>query len=310
MSITEDAPAAPAEARRSVRLPGAARMDSPWSWLVGASLILLAGTAAVLAIWWGASRETRIASYPVVGTLDAIDLDLGDASVEITGGASGALEIQRTDEFAFGRPPRESVSVQLGVLRIASRCPDTVLGTCRARYRISVRDNVQLNVQTTSGRVRVIGLNASARIATGSGEISVSGFCGYQLSALSASGDVTGSAGCSPDRVQLRSNSGDVHAIVPTGRYRVDANSDGGSTRVRNLVVSDDAPYSRAGDQRRRRRARGRSPDDRDPRHRRARAPAPPAGRGPHAGLLAAGRDLRRRLHRGRGRRPGARARS
>ena len=244
MSITEDAPAAPAEARRSVRLPGGARMDSPWSWLVGAALVLLVGTVAVLAIWWGASRETQIASYPVVGTLDAIDLDLGDASVEISGGASGALEVQRTDEFAFGRPPRESVSVQLGVLRIASRCPDTVLGTCRARYRISVRDNVQLNIQTTSGRVRVIGLNASARITTGSGEISVSGFCGFQLSALSASGDVTGSADCSPDQVQLRSNSGDVRAIVPTGRYRVDANSDRGSARVRNLVVSDDASYA------------------------------------------------------------------
>ena len=243
MSITEDAPTVDAGARRSARL-GAARMGSPWSMLVGASLLLVLGTAAVLAVWWGASRETRIASYPVVGTLDTIDLDLGEASVEISGGASGAVEVQRTDEFAFGRPPRESVSVQVGVLRIASRCPDTVLGTCRARYRISVRDNVQLNVQTTSGQVRVIGLNASARITTGSGDIAVSGFCGFQLSALSASGSVQGSADCSPDRVQLRSNTGDVRAVVPTGRYRVDANSDLGSARVRNLVVADDAPYS------------------------------------------------------------------
>jgi hypothetical protein len=244
MSITEEAPAAQAEARRAVRLPGGARMGSPWSWLVGASLILLLGTAAVLAGWWGASRETRIAGYPVVGTLASIDLDLGEASVEITGGASGALEIQRTDEFAFGRPPSETVDVRQGVLRIVSRCPDTVLGTCKTRYRIALRDNVQVNVQTTSGRVRVIGLNASARIATGSGEIMVDGFCGYQLSALSASGDVRGSASCSPDRVQLRSNSGDVHAIVPTGRYRVDANSDGGSARVRNLVATEDASYA------------------------------------------------------------------
>ena len=51
-------------------------------------------------------------------------------------------------------------------------------------------------------------------------------------------------ADCSPDRVQLRSNSGDVRAIVPTGRYRVDANSDVGTTRVRNLVVADDASYA------------------------------------------------------------------
>jgi hypothetical protein len=44
--------------------------------------------------------------------------------------------------------------------------------------------------------------------------------------------------------VQLRSNTGDVRAIVPTGRYRVDANSDGGTARVRNLVVADDASYA------------------------------------------------------------------
>ena len=41
MSITEDAPTVDAGARRSVRL-GAARMGSPWSLLVGASLVLVA----------------------------------------------------------------------------------------------------------------------------------------------------------------------------------------------------------------------------------------------------------------------------
>ena len=130
------------------------------------------------------------------------------------------------------------------MLRIVSRCPDTVVGTCRAAYRISVRDNVQLNVRSSSGRVRIVGLNGSARIETGSGAIAVDGFCGFQLTANSASGDVRGAAACSPDRMELRSASGDVHAIVPTGRYRVDANSDRGSVRVRNLVASDDASYA------------------------------------------------------------------
>lgn len=245
MSVTEDAPAAQAEARRRTRrLPGPPWLDSPWPWLVAASAALLAVPALVLAVWWATSRENLIVTYGVTGTLTAIDLDVDEASVEITGGATGGLEVQRTDEFAFGRPPRERKSVSSGVLRISSRCRDTVIGTCRARYRIAVRDNVQVNVQTTSGRVRIVGLNASARIATGAGGIVVDGFCGFQLSAVSATGDVRGSADCSPDRVQLLSRGGDVHAIVPTGRYRVEANSDGGGVRVRNLVVSDDASYA------------------------------------------------------------------
>ena len=87
---------------------------------------------------------------------------------------------------------------------------------------------MQVNVRTTSGRVQVAGLNGSARISTGSGGIAVDGFCGFRLIATSVSGDVRGGADCSPDRVELRSTGGDVHAIVPPGRYRVDAHSDAG----------------------------------------------------------------------------------
>jgi hypothetical protein len=244
MSITEDAPVRPVPRRSPVRLPGPARRATPWRWLVIASAVALAGAGAVLGIWWAASSETRIATYRVIGTLSAIELDLDEADVEIVGGASGAVEVQRTDEFAFGRPPSETRDVQNGVLRIASRCPDTVVGTCRAAYRIAVRDNVDLEVQSTSGIVRVSGLNGSARIETGSGAIAVDGFCGFRLSATSADGDVRGAADCSPDRMELRSASGDVHAIVPTGRYRVDATSDLGSVRVRNVVASDDASFA------------------------------------------------------------------
>ena len=107
-----------------------------------------------------------------------------------------------------------------------------------------MRDNVQLNVRTSSGQVRVSDLNGSARIETGSGPIAVDALCGFRLTATSGSGSVRGAAECSPDRMELRSASGDVHAIVPPGRYRVDAASDTGTTRINDLVVSDDASFA------------------------------------------------------------------
>ena len=119
-----------------------------------------------------------------------------------------------------------------------------MVGTCHAAYRIGVRDNVQVNVVTSSGLVRVTSLNGSARIQTGSGAIAVDGFCGFQLSATSASGDVRGAAACSPDRMELRSSSGDVHAVVPANRYRVDATSSRGSVEVRDVTETDDAPFA------------------------------------------------------------------
>ena len=245
MSITEDAPVRPAPRRSPVRMPGRARRATPWWWLVVASAVALVGVAAVMGVWWAASSETRIATYRVVGTLSAIQLDVGDADVTIVGGATGAVEVQRTDEFAFDRAPRESRGVEDGVLRIESSCPDTVVGTCRAAYRIAVRDNIDLEVQTAAGSVRVAALNGSARIEAGSGAITVDGFCGFRLTATSASGDVRGAAPqCSPDRMELRSASGDVHAIVPTGRYRVDANSDRGTVVVRNVTETENAAFT------------------------------------------------------------------
>jgi hypothetical protein len=203
---------------------------------------VLVVVAGALGVWWVVSSETRIVTYRVVGTPSTIELTIGAADVDVVGGA-GVVEVRRTDRFAFGRGPRERRAVEGGVLRIGSSCPDTVLGTCRSAYRISVPDNVQVNVDTSSGRVAVDGLNGSARIATSTGAIAVDAFCGFALSATSASGDVRAATACSPDRLQLRSGSGDVRADVPAGRYQVEALSDHGSVRVRGVDVNDDASF-------------------------------------------------------------------
>ncbi|HEX5619591.1 MAG TPA: DUF4097 family beta strand repeat-containing protein, partial [Solirubrobacteraceae bacterium] len=94
------------------------------------------------------------------------------------------------------------------------------------------------------GRVAITSLNGSARVASSSGDVALTGFCGFTLVATSSSGDVGAAADCSPDRMELRSGSGDVHAIVPAGRYRVDAHNDANGERVRNLTEADDASFA------------------------------------------------------------------
>jgi putative adhesin len=245
MSITEDAPAAAPARRSHVRLPGPARRASPWWLLVAASALLLIGLALVMGVWWAASSTTRIvAPSRVIGTLSAVELDLGAAPVEITGGAGGAVEVSRAEEYAYGRRPTVTRRVDAGVLRITSRCRDTILGRCHVSFRIAVPDNVLVNVRTSSGRVHISGLNGSARVTTDSGAVAIDGFCGFTLVATSTSGPVSSAAECSPDRIELRSDSGNVRAAVPVGRYRVDAHSDRGTARVRGLTVADDAAFS------------------------------------------------------------------
>src|SRR3954453_9632216 len=134
VSVTEDAPA---QARPQPRAaPG---RSTAWWWLVAACALILVAVAATLAIWWAASRETRTTSYRVLGDLAGVQLDLGDADVEIDGGAS-AIEARRIDLFAYGPPGRERRSVHNGTLSISSRSPDQVARSCRVSYRLAVPD--------------------------------------------------------------------------------------------------------------------------------------------------------------------------
>jgi len=232
MSLVEDAPVK-APSRHGTRRPPSA---SAWWWLVAGCGVVL------LAVWWAATRETRTTTYRVLGDLAGIRLDLGDADVEIDGGGA-AVEVRRTDRFAYGAPSEEDRRLEGGTLSIRSRCPDQVIGSCRASYRLTVPDNVPLELQTSSGSVRVSGVRASLQVSTGSGAISATGFCGFLLRASSDTGDVSAVSKCSPDRVELRSRSGDVRAVVPSGRYQIDAQSDSGASRIRGLTDTPDAPF-------------------------------------------------------------------
>ena len=210
---------------------------------VCASLVIASGLALV--IWWLVSAETSVASYAVRGSVDGITLDLGAADAEIVGGGDRPeVQVRRTDEFAFGRRAESTRSTDGGELKIASRCPrSAVLHACSARYRVTVPDNVRVTVRTTSGDVRFSGYRGSASVDTGSGDIAVNGFCGFALRARAQSGNVSAGASCALERLELRSRTGDVRAIVPPGRYQVDAETDDGSRSVRGVTVAEDAPF-------------------------------------------------------------------
>jgi len=127
---------------------------------------VVAAAALALVIAWWVSAETSVASYAVRGSVNGVTLDLGAADAEIVGGGDRqAIEVRRTDEFAFGRRAESTRDASGGELRIASRCPrSAVLHVCSARYRVTVPDNVRVTVRTTSGDVRFNGYRGSASI--------------------------------------------------------------------------------------------------------------------------------------------------
>ena len=68
-------------------------------------------------------------------------------------------------------------------------------------------------------------------------------FCGFSLTIRTTTGDARTTASCSPQRLDMRSVSGDLNAAVPAGTYRVEADSDGGSREVTELEQSTGAPF-------------------------------------------------------------------
>jgi Toastrack DUF4097 len=220
------------------------RHASSWGWLVTVSAFALLTAGLVMVVWWAATDEERTATYQVRGTVTGITLDIGEADLQIIGGGSAAsLQVSHTDRFAYGHPAINERVVRGGQLRLRARCPAALIGSCSSAYRLRVPDNVPVRVKTTSGNVSASGYRGSATVDTRSGDVDFDGWCGFNLQVRADVGDVRAVAACAPQRLQLRSRAGSVQALVPPGRYRVDAESDEGKRSVRGVTSGDDAPF-------------------------------------------------------------------
>jgi hypothetical protein len=222
--------------RRLTRLRG-------WDAAVALSAATLALVGLALALDWLFTYRGDAATFSTPAPLRRVELDVGAGNVVVQGGAPGDVRVRRTERASFGRAPRERRSLTAGVLRVASSCPRIVVGSCGAEYRLTVPDDVTVSVRTRRGSVRLDGFHGSAQVQTGSGEVIATAFCGFRLSVLSVSGDIHAIAACAPKSLDLRSGQGDVTALVPPGRYRVEATSGAGRRRVAGVLPSPAARF-------------------------------------------------------------------
>jgi hypothetical protein len=228
-----------------VETPGHHVRLTPWTRLVAVSAVLVVGCLVAVVTLAITSRSERLVSYPVRGSLNGLQLDLGDADVVIARGGRGAsVDISRRERFAFGRSARATREIDGGVFMLRSRCPRTVLHDCSVRYRVVVPDNIPIDVRTGSGAIRLEGYRGSARVASGSGNVSIDDFCGFGLQARSESGTIGANVDCALQQLSVRSTSGSVHVVVPPGRYRLDAETAAGRRSVKGVTESNDAPFS------------------------------------------------------------------
>jgi hypothetical protein len=216
---------------------------SPWGMLVGASVATLAAAAVFMAGLWAATSDRSSTSYVIAGAVLGVEIDVGRGNVEILGGGSDEIEVRRVDRSLFGHEPEEQRRLANGVLRIDSRCAALVVGSCRADYRVTVPESVPLTVSADRGDVRLTAYRGSAQVATADGSITADAFCGFVLQATARGGSIHVAALCSPERLELRTDTGDVAATVPPGRYSIDADTSTGTVALRGLERAENAPW-------------------------------------------------------------------
>jgi hypothetical protein len=215
-----------------------------WQAAVGASATIVVVAGLATGIDWLTSLHSKSSRYVVSGAVQRVELTLSSGNAVIDGTQSSTVEVRRTDDYAFGHSAREHRSLSGGILRISSRCPRIVVGSCSASYALAVPETVAVSVRTANGDVRLTGFRGTASVSTGAGNVDVEAYCGFDLAAETGSGNVRVAAACSPAHLEVRTRSGNATALVPPGRYRISAISGAGLPHVNGVVRDANAPFT------------------------------------------------------------------
>src|SRR3954453_4464595 len=125
---------------------------SPWGRVVAISALLVVGGAVALAIGALASTHEYRRSYPVLGAVESLGFDLADGDIVVVGGGQrDAVQVDRTERYAFGHAPATTRKAAAGAFAVRSACPTLLPGPCTVASPAVVPDNVGLDIQTPTG---------------------------------------------------------------------------------------------------------------------------------------------------------------
>ncbi len=222
----------------------ASTMSTERRYGIAISVALILGGA-----YWaltGLTEDTKTSneSYPVVGT--ALSVETSSADIEVRSGDVREITVDRKfDRNVFGSDPGEKY--EDGKLEIRDTGCGFLSFGCNTDYVITVPKGLKVSIDSSSGDQKVSGLDG-ATLKSNSGSIEAHQM-GGQLSLESSSGDleasdltatsVTGESSSgsvdltfieAPSSVDLKSSSGDVTVLLPSGdaKYKVDTDTSSG----------------------------------------------------------------------------------
>lgn len=202
-------------------------------------------------VYWaltGLTEDTKVSqdAYAVEG--QALTIEARSADVEVRSGDGSEIKIERQFERnVFGSDPKEKY--EDGKLELRDTGCGFLSFGCDTKYVLTVPKDVKVTLESSSGDLKVSGLQAGADLKSSSGNIEVHTI-GGALQMESSSGDLeaqdltattvstqssSGSVDLdfvkAPQSVEAEASSGDVTIRIPregTEGYKVDADTSSG----------------------------------------------------------------------------------
>lgn len=211
------------------------------------TLLTVVGTVLFVALVIGAvlgtsllKRNTKLSTSVVeIGKSAQIVIDTGSADLRIVQGDPDVVKISaritsglRKTDFEIGRRGDE--------IKILSGCQTWLSPGCGVSTTLEIPEGFPVVIRTSSGDVVADSIDEGAlTILTGSGDITGKKLKVDELLATSKSGDISADFKTQPFALKATTTSGDISAVIPSGKrtYNVMASSKSGD--VSSKVDSD-----------------------------------------------------------------------
>lgn len=213
---------------------------TPTSTLVTLRVVgAVVATVAVLSVAWnvatGAARARASEAFDVPG-ISTVQVDTAVGQVTVERAVGDRVEVDLRSEGSW-RHPELSRQVDGDTLRLRTDCPTWAWGGwggCRVHLRVSVPDGVALDLRSSTGRVRVDGVDGDVRARLDTGEVALSDLRSQTVDVASDTGRISADFATAPDEVTATTSTGAIDVRVPDDgtAYAVDASSDVGRASV------------------------------------------------------------------------------
>lgn len=174
--------------------------------------------------------QTKTNSYDVTGAVTTAAINSYGGDITVTAGAGDTIRVTETLRWTAAEPAPEHRLTGTN-LTFTSGCQG-LRGNCGVSYHLEVPAGVHATLDSAGGSITVRGLSGKLDLSSGGGALNATSITSAALDARSGGGLSHVDFAAPPSTVHIDSAGGDVNLQLPSERYAVATQADGGSATV------------------------------------------------------------------------------